>query len=165
MHLQFVCPSCQAGNQTEVNASTASLECGDCHWSRAVAADEVAESRPTKCLVCGCQDLWKQKDFPQRLGVMMVATGAILSTIAWAQYRPALALGVLLGFALVDLLLYVFMNDVLVCYRCQARLRKTSPDFEYPRFDLETAERYRQEAARIAASSPAGPRPPAVSPQ
>jgi hypothetical protein len=108
--------------------------------------------------------LWRQKDFPQRLGLAMVALGAVLSTIAWAYHLPATALGVLLAFALVDLLLYTFMKDVLVCYRCQARFRHADLGEDYPRFNLETAERYRQEAARVAQSHQAQSRRTAGSP-
>jgi hypothetical protein len=88
----------------------------------------------------------------------MVAMGAILSTIAWAYHLPATALGVLLGFALVDLLLFTLMKDVLVCYRCNARYRDAALGEDYPRFNLEKAERYRQEAARLEAAG--GPRSP-----
>jgi hypothetical protein len=79
----------------------------------------------------------------------MVVLGAVLSTIAFALYMPLTALGVLLAFALVDLLLFTFMKDVLVCYRCHARYRDARLEDDHPRFNLETAERYRQEAARL----------------
>jgi hypothetical protein len=125
------------------------LTCDGCHWSRPYQADDLSAAGPRRCLVCGCDDLWRQKDFPQRLGVAMVALGAVLSTIAVALYMPATALGVLLAFALVDLLLFTFMKDVLVCYRCHARYRDAVLKDDHPRFNLETAERYRQEAARL----------------
>ena len=56
---------------------------------------------------------------------------------------------VLLFFALIDLLLFTFMKDVLVCYACQARYKDADWHDDHPRFNLETAERYRQEAARL----------------
>lgn len=90
----------------------------------------------------------------------MVALGALLSTIAIAFYYPATALGILLAFAFADLLLYVLMPDVLVCYRCQSRHRHTQPGESVPRFNLETAERYRQEAARLAQTTLAQNRAP-----
>lgn len=111
---------------------------------------DLKDARPVRCLVCGCGDLWRQKDFPQKLGLALVALGALLSTIAIAYYYPATSLGILLAFALADLALYVFMPDVLVCYRCHARHQHTDPGESYPRFELETAERYRQEQARLA---------------
>ena len=54
-----------------------------------------------------------------------------------------------MAFALVDLLLYVFMSDMLVCYRCRARFRQANLHDDLPRFDLEVAERYRQESIRL----------------
>lgn len=99
--------------------------------------------------MCGCRDLWRQKDFPQRLGVALVAMGALLSTIAYAMYMPILSLGILLAFALGDLLLYTWMRDVLVCYRCGARYGRTNLANENRHFNLEISERYRQESIRL----------------
>jgi hypothetical protein len=110
---------------------------------------DVSEAPPAHCLVCGCDDLWRQKDFPVRLGLTLVALGAILSTLAMAWYYPALGLGILMAFALADFVLYAVMPDVLVCYRCAARHRHARPGEAIPRFNLETAERYRQETARL----------------
>ncbi len=70
--------------------------------------------------------------------------GALFSTLAWAWHRPVLALGILMAFALVDLLLYTFMSDMLVCYRCRARHRRTAMQDGHPAFNLEVNERYLQ---------------------
>jgi hypothetical protein len=152
MHVVFHCPGCEQARRARVAADSAMICCETCKWTRLLREGDVVDGVPRRCLVCGCGDLWRQKDFPQRLGLAMVALGAVLSTIAWAYHLPATALGVLLAFALVDLLLFTFMKDVLVCYRCQARFRHTDLGEDYPRFNLETAERYRQEAARTAQS-------------
>ncbi len=79
----------------------------------------------------------------------MVGLGIILSTIAWSQHMPATALGILMFFALVDMLLYWFMGDMLVCYRCRARHRKMPIGEDHPNFDLEISERYRQQELRM----------------
>lgn len=149
MQVIFQCPECEQPRRSIVAAEATALTCDGCHWSRYFRADDLENAVPHRCLVCGCGDLWRQKDFPQRVGLAMVALGALLSTIAWAYHLPATSLGVLLGFALVDLLLFTFMKDVLVCYRCQARYRDVQFRDDHPRFNLETAERYRQEAARL----------------
>jgi hypothetical protein len=149
MYVSFQCPGCEQPRRAKVAAGAAEVACDGCHWSRRLPAGELENEVPNRCLVCGCGDLWRQKDFPQRLGLAMVALGALLSTIAWAYHLPATALGILLGFALVDLLLFTVMPDVLVCYRCQARYRDVVFREDHPRFNLETAERYRQEAARL----------------
>jgi hypothetical protein len=149
MHVTFQCPECQQLRRAGVAAGVTAVTCDGCHWSRPKREDDPDDAAPQRCLVCGCDDLWRQKDFPQRLGLAMVALGAILSTIAWAYHLPATALGVLLAFALVDLLLFTFMKDVLVCYRCHARYRNVNFRHDHLRFNLETAERYRQETARL----------------
>ncbi|WP_166831965.1 hypothetical protein [Thalassoroseus pseudoceratinae] len=138
------------------------MACENCDWSRTFAEEDVETSpsdsnsdelMPNRCLVCGCEDLWRQKDFPAQLGLLMVGLGAILSTIAWSQYRPLWAIGILMVFALIDLVLYAVMPDVLVCYRCEARHRHGNFGEEHPKFDLEVAERYRQQAIRMEEAS------------
>lgn len=149
MWIVFECPSCHSNNVTEVVAETTALRCGACSWQRPVAETDRTATEPAQCVVCGCGDLWRQKDFPQRVGVLMVAIGALLSTIFWWRMEPAWALGVLLLFALLDGVLYTLMRDVLVCYRCGSRHRHTPFDGRHDRFNLETHERYRQEAIRL----------------
>lgn len=156
MHVVFDCPKCQASSRAELPPGGAKVQCSACDWSRAIPPGAASSKIPQQCLICGCNDLWRQKDFPQGLGLLFVALGALISTIAWAYHMPLTALGTLMGFAALDLLLYAFMRDVLVCYRCRARYRDATLDADYPRFNLETAERYRQEAARLT-----GPRPSA----
>jgi len=150
MRVSGGCPSCQQPLWIEVVSESDDVSCAACGWSRKLAQGDVTENRPNRCLLCGCQDLWRQKDFPQKLGVAMVAVGAMLSTIAYYNYWYKTAIGVLLFFALIDLLLYTFMSDVLVCYRCGAMHRRTDLHAEHPVFNLEVAERYRQESHRLA---------------
>lgn len=78
----------------------------------------------------------------------MVITGAVLSTIAWYYREPVWAIGILMGFALIDMILFVVMPDVLVCYRCQSRYTGFDDAGPTGHFNLETAERYRQEIIR-----------------
>lgn len=151
MQLLFRCPGCQEITRLEITNPGDTVQCSACSWSRVIEAGELdAEGRPVRCLTCGCDDLWRQKDFSQKLGLLMVGTGILLSTIAWAYFEPLLAIAILMGFALIDLLLYALMSDVLVCYRCAARHRHTNIDERHSGFNLETNERYRQEAARLA---------------
>jgi len=46
-------------------------------------------------------------------------------------------------------MLYLFMPDVLVCYRCGARYGGSAKLEEVEYFNLETSERYRQEKIRL----------------
>jgi hypothetical protein len=134
-----------------VTAATGEISCGRCGWSRLIGSGDGSRLSPESCLVCGCDDLWRQKDFPPRLGLTLVGLGALLSTIAWLWYYPVAAIGILMAFALLDLLLFTLMPDVLVCYRCGARYRHAVIGDDHPRFSLELAERYRQEERRLKA--------------
>ena len=147
MQLEFSCPRCLRLQRVDPAGGT--VRCPDCDWSHTVPAGDLASGGPAACLACGCGDLWRQKDFSPRLGLTLVGLGILLSTIAWARMEPLWAIGILMAFALADLLLYALMNDVVVCYRCGARLRHAQLAGDPPRFNLETHERYRQEAIRL----------------
>jgi hypothetical protein len=149
MQILFDCPKCLRPARREVTAGAGDVACSDCHWSRPIGPSELVGERPCRCLVCGCDDLWRQKDFSQRLGVAIVALGIVLSTVAMVYMRPELSLGILMAFALADMILYAVMRDCLVCYRCHARYRRVSGLDQVGTFDLEVNERYRQEAIRL----------------
>jgi hypothetical protein len=145
--IRYQCPRCQTQNQAGgVNAGT-TLACRACDWSRTVTLGDLPAGTLTRCLACSNEDLWRQKDFPQALGLTFVGIGIIGSLTAWAYHRPVIALGVLLAVAAIDFLLFAVMPDVLVCYRCQAR-HSGGDISSHPIFDHETAERYRQEQIR-----------------
>jgi hypothetical protein len=144
MQIIFQCPACEKRSLVRPQPSSAAVSCGHCDWSRDTGATDFEGDYCRRCRVCGCEDLWRQKDFPPALGLAFVATGGLLSTIAWAWHEPIWALGILMVFALVDGLLYTFMSDMLVCYRCRARHRKTELDENHIAFNLELNERYIQ---------------------
>jgi len=116
---------------------------------RTLDTDQSSGPKLSSCLACGNEDLWRQKDFPVALGLFMVALGAVLFLIAQAYYRPGLAYGVLILFAAIDMLLYLFMPDALVCYRCHARLRITAETNQFSAYDHELGEKYRQDRIRL----------------
>lgn len=147
-HIIFQCPVCEKRTVSSPESPNALVRCNECQWSRDEGADDFADGSLCRCRICGCQDLWRQKDFPPALGLALVAAAAILSCTAYAFYRPLLALGILMVAALFDMVLYSYMGDMLVCYRCGARHRRTAMNEQHPRFDLETAERYRQQDLR-----------------
>lgn len=155
MQLTFHCPVCGQHQKTGDLPAAGALECSRCAWTRPLAP---AGEPLSCCAVCGNHDLWRQKDFPQALGLALVAAGAILSSIAWYYHWPKTALGLLMVFALADMLAFLLMPDVLVCYRCRARHRQLPPaTAEHPTFSHETAERYRQEHMRERAAQQSRP--------
>jgi hypothetical protein len=149
MRVIYNCPSCQQTNQATVSESTDKLHCAACEWTRALPVDPHQRTHPTVCLACGCRDLWRRKNFPPQIGVGVVVLAAILSTIAYAKHQHLWSYAILMMAAAIDMLLFAFMQDVLVCYRCEARYLKFDPTGETPHFNLETAERHRQEKIRL----------------
>lgn len=147
-HIIFQCPVCEKRAVTSPQPPQALVGCDECQWQRDEGTDDFADGNLIRCRICGCQDLWRQKDFPPALGLALVAAAAILSCMAYAFYQPLLALGILMVAALIDMVFFSFMGDMLVCYRCGARHRRTAMLEQHPRFDLETAERYRQQHLR-----------------
>lgn len=55
---------------------------------------------------------------------------------------------ILVGTAAFDGLLYLWVRDVVVCYRCNAHHRAVQRSAEHAPFDLGIQERYRQERIR-----------------
>jgi len=148
MYLTFACPRCDHPNRSEELSREPELLCSKCGWKKSLDAGKLDLTGASgECLRCGNGDLWRQKNFPQWAGLTCVMVGAVTSSIAWGYHRPVLALGILMGFALLDMILYVTMPDVLVCYRC--RTKHHAGDFSrHGTFNLELAERYRQERIR-----------------
>jgi hypothetical protein len=57
--------------------------------------------------------------------------------------------GVLFTFALIDVVLYLVVGNVLHCYRCQAQYRGVPGLEEHQPFNLETHEKHRQQQIRL----------------
>lgn len=148
MQIIFECPRCQQRSLARPDGGTGVVRCSHCDWQRDEGGGDFDNGQLRRCRVCGCDDLWRQKDFPPSLGLLFVGLGIVFSSVAWAWHRPIVAIAVLMGFAVLDLILFAVMPDMLVCYRCRARHRRSDPSEEHPGFDLETAERYRQQSLR-----------------
>jgi hypothetical protein len=144
MQIIYQCPRCETRAEVRPHPDSAAIACPQCDWTRDAGESDFADGFVCRCRVCGCNDLWRQKDFPPALGLLFVGMGIVFSSIAWAWHYPEWAIGILMGFALIDMLLYTFMGDMLVCYRCRARHRRTAMQEEHPAFDLELSERYIQ---------------------
>lgn len=150
MNVTYSCPGCQAGLRAEVGATDTALACPACRQAIAVPAGAVDGGKLCRCLVCPSTDLFVRKDFPQRIGVAVVALGIVASSVAWGYSLPILTFGILLATALVDVVLYLLVPDALMCYRCGAQYRHAEGMDRHGTFSLETHERHRQQSARMA---------------
>lgn len=150
MEITFPCPRCEQTVQATWSPGQAQLPCSRCNLEFRVPEDAWSEHRLRRCLACPSHDLFIRKDFPQRIGVAIVVTGFVFSSIAWYFYEPLWAFAFLFATALIDVVLYLVMGDAINCYRCGAQYRGVPDIDQYQVFDLETHERYRQEKIRLA---------------
>lgn len=147
MNVDFTCPECETRNSAEL-AAGADVACAHCDWSRPIPESFAAAGPVAACPVCRCPHLYWRKDFPAKLGLGIVVVGFAMSCITWNLYMPVATFVVLFATGLLDLLVYLLVGEVLVCYRCRAHLRGTGREGQAA-FDLSVAERYRQEQQRM----------------
>jgi hypothetical protein len=157
MNVTFACPRCEAGSTVELASGAQSVECPACHAVLDAPADAWVDDELRRCLVCGSGDLFIRKDFPHRLGLLIVVGGFAASCITWYFYWMYLTFAVLFATAAADMALYFIVGESLVCYRCRAEYRQLAATAGHAPFNLETHERYRQQAARLTASRTQGP--------
>jgi hypothetical protein len=156
VNVTYACPHCGATNRAQFTADTREWTCLHCARQLAVPRDAIDGRQVRRCLVCPSTDLYVRKDFPQRLGVALVALGIVGSSIAWYHANLLWTFGILFATALADVLLYAFVGDALMCYRCQALYRDVDRMDAHGGFDLETHEKHRQLAARMKDSRTVG---------
>ena len=150
MNVTYACPGCHTGVREDFDAATTAITCSHCRQSISPAAGSIEGDGVRRCLVCPSQDLYIRKDFPQRVGVLLVAIGVVGSSIAWNYGHLYWTFGILFATALADLLLFMFVGSALMCYRCGAQYRGVAEMESHGQFNLETHEKYRQLAARLA---------------
>lgn len=78
----------------------------------------------------------------------ILVLACLASTVTYWLYDPWLTWAILIGSAAIDGLLYLWVKDVVVCYRCQAHYRGLAAGSEHKPFELTIHERYRQERLR-----------------
>ena len=156
MNVTFSCGHCSKTTRQTCESGQEQLTCFHCQQRQPIqplslsAAQGDPKSILTCCPVCASEELFIRKNFSQRLGLLIILIGFIASGIAWYYYWPYLSYGILLASALVDLLLYQLVGNLLQCYRCHSEYRGVGFGPDQQGFDLVIHERYRQQEARLA---------------
>ena len=159
MNIFYACPECHVAVRQPMDPQDDVYTCPHCQAQLRLTPQAIEGPRVARCLVCPSDELFVRKDFPQRLGVLIVIIGFTLSSIAWYYHLILWAYACLFGTALIDVALFFLVGDVLECYRCHAQYRDVANLEDHEAFDLETHEKHRQQAARLAslAGAPSGP--------
>ncbi len=134
MEVEFRCAECDRHNSLELEQSPQVL-CEHCKKDYGEISLFSTEQGITHCAICGCRDLFIQKDFNRKLGIAIVVVGAIL-----APFTKLISLFVC---ALIDLILYRILPMITVCYRCHAIYRGFTDNSHHEGFNLGINDRYR----------------------
>jgi hypothetical protein len=149
MIISWSCPKCENTSHTRWSPADPSLDCSHCEHKIATPQTSSDDTGFEKCVVCGCDELFIRKDFPQVLGVAIVIIGFAISTVFWAYRMPIAAFAAMFAVAAIDFALYFFVPNALMCYRCHAQYHRPHDMGDFGAFELETHERFRQQAARL----------------
>src|SRR3954470_10362115 len=130
MNVTFRCPHCDRTASADFGPQSQEIACPNCQakWPISVAAT-ATDGGLAQCLICPSTELFVRKDFSQPLGVAIVVAGIVVSSVFWGYHMPYWTYGVLFATALIDVVLYLTVGNVLQCYRCQAQYRG-APELE-----------------------------------
>src|SRR5215211_584762 len=143
MNVTFRCPYCNRLGSAACDDATTEITCPGCSARWPVATGSIQGGKVAQCVICPSTELFIRKDFSQGLGVAIVAIGFLVSSVFWYYRMPMWTYGVLFLTALIDVVLYFLVGNLLQCYRCQAQYRGAlDPQGQEP-FDLETHEKHR----------------------
>jgi hypothetical protein len=146
VNVSFACPACETEHRLTMPAE-ANWRC-ECGHEQHLTIPSVDEEKLHACVACGNRQVYRRKNFPQWLGLLLLSGACAGFFILQGLYLPRPAWIVLLGSAAFDLVLYLIVGDVIVCYRCQARHYGLPRQKSYEPFELPIAEKYRQERLR-----------------
>lgn len=112
----------------------AAATCRSCGRERTLHPERLSpEGGLLGCLACGHPELYRTKQFPTAVGIAIVVVAALL-----APFTFYLSLGLA---AVIDLVLYVVVADMTVCYVCRTTHMGFAETPQHPRFDREIEER------------------------
>lgn len=146
MQIRYHCPTddCVAIVEYEpLETCDTAIRCPRCHVSHPITVTQaVRESRIVdQCAVCGAREMFVRKDFPQRLGLVIVVTFG-LAAIYYFQTSVLTAWAVLASAVLIDLVIYGLVGKVTTCYACRAEYRGAAIHPAHEGFDLAVSEKY-----------------------
>lgn len=136
--VQWRCPGCLNPHREKVPPpATGPWSCAQCRKEQPAHAEAIdAGGRLVACPVCGCPDLYRQRDFNRKIGITIILVGAVLAP--WTHFLS------LVVCALIDFAIYRFVPEAVVCYHCQAILRQYGGAERIPLYDLNTSDKYLQ---------------------
>ena len=139
--IKFDCPHCKAFQTLTLpneSQSEFSFDCLGC--KKQILISRLAGKTISGCPVCGCKDLYQQKDFPKKLGIALFLIGAVFAP--WTYYLS------LIVALIIDAILYPFFGWMQICYKCFTETRgwEKSPDLDRFNHEIGAHYEYRSES-------------------
>lgn len=130
----FLCESCGREVVQAVGLAERPAACPGC--GRTLPAppfvDPGAPTILSRCLRCGLDRLYVQKDFNKKAGLWVFIVAAVLSVPTWGLS--------LVAATLLDLGLYYALGEATLCYGCGAVHRGFAKNRGLAAFDIHTQE-------------------------
>ena len=134
MQINFLCPSCSKENVYLTGEKWEDLSCEHCQTPLYLSVSESIGRGGIvdRCILCGKDLFFIQKDFNRNLGFAIIAVGAVTSIFTYGAS--------LLVAAALDWFLYYRLREVTVCYYCNSLYRGYTPNPKHKGYDLSVGE-------------------------
>jgi hypothetical protein len=134
--IALACPACGLPVEGPLGPETREIACPVCGTVAPLPeAGEAAKGPLRVCCVCGSHDLYAQRDFNRRLGLVLAGVGLVLGPFtSWISVGVAVVL---------DAALYLVVPDVSICYACNAQVRGVGKADRPPGFDIAIHDAYK----------------------
>ncbi|MFQ5768083.1 MAG: hypothetical protein ACE5ID_08895 [Acidobacteriota bacterium] len=142
MEVTGPCPACRRVVELQISTGGVGHRCPACGSEVLLEIPDLffEKGAVDQCLLCGERHLYRQRDFNQRTGCLILGAGAVAGLILAGLYGILWLWGVLLAMAVLDALLYRLVPDVVICYRCKAHHREMKDNPKIKPFDLQLAD-------------------------
>lgn len=143
MTVHFTCKNCGSGIHVYPSMDASLVKCDIYQHETEIHFDNnQIESILKDCPGCGRQDFYSQKDFNRKLGVIFFVIAAIISTVMlWKGMGPQWYLSTFIVLYAVDFFLFRKLNQIAICYKCNAIFRDVKNISEIHGFDHEMNDR------------------------
>ena len=130
----FLCDGCGLEIVQPLDAPVSQAACAGCGRGHELhGTGEAIETRLLgRCVRCGLDRLYVQKDFNKKAGLWVFIVAAALSVPTWGLS--------LLAATLIDLALYFALGDATLCYGCGTVHRGFRRNPEHGPFDIHVQE-------------------------
>ena len=142
MQIRFHCPHCDFPMRISKWETLDNFSCPNCNTPIENHIDEKArsENELDHCLICGNQNLFRQKLFNRNFGIAIVVAGVIISLFIRFKVIPLLVV------AAIDVTLYLTLPFMIVCYNCDAEFRGFQSKKEFKHYDHLLAAKTKKQA-------------------